>query len=276
MRGQITKIISNLYTVTTEENKVFSCHSRGKFRKENITPLVGDFVEFDNENNYILKILPRKNTLIRPMTVNIDQAIIVTSLRSPDFSSNLLDKLIALMEYYKVKPIICITKIDLVNESELKEYKRIFNYYKKIGYDVYYNNEIEKIKKVFAKKTTVFTGQTGAGKSTLLNKLDVNLHLETKEVSQALGRGRHTTRHVELINMYDGKVLDTPGFSSLSFSHIKKEEIKNLFIDFKNYPCIYKDCNHLGEEECNIKKALQKGHILSSRYENYIKIMKSR
>lgn len=136
MRGQITKIISNLYTVTTEENKVFSCHSRGKFRKENITPLVGDFVEFDNENNYILKILPRKNTLIRPMTVNIDQAIIVTSLRSPDFSSNLLDKLIALMEYYKVKPIICITKIDLVNESELKEYKKIFNYYKKIGYDV--------------------------------------------------------------------------------------------------------------------------------------------
>lgn len=276
MTGQITKIISNLYTVTTENGEKFNCHSRGKFRKENITPLVGDFVEFDNINNYILKILPRKNTLIRPMVANIDQAIIITSLKKPDFSTNLLDKLIATMEYYKVKPIICITKMDLLSKKELEHDKEILKYYEKIGYEVYYNNEVEKIKKLFKNKTTVFTGQTGAGKSTLLNKLDVKLNLETGEISLALGRGKHTTRYVELINMHSGKVLDTPGFSSLSFFHIEKQEIKNLFIEFKNYPCIYKDCNHIEEKECNVKKAVEEKKILESRYENYIKIIKSR
>lgn len=276
MTGQITKIISNLYTVTTIDGNTYNCHSRGKFRKEKIIPLVGDYVEFDNINNYILKILPRKNTLIRPMVCNIDQAIIITSLKNPDFSLNLLDKLIAIMEYYKVKPIICITKMDLINKEELNKIKQEIKYYNDIGYSVFYNDQIEEIKQIFKDKTTVFTGQTGAGKSTLLNRLDMNLNLETGEVSKALGRGRHTTRHVELINMYQGKVLDTPGFSSISFSHIPKEKIKDLFIEFKNYPCIYKDCNHIEEKECKIKEAVFNNNILKSRYENYIKIIQSR
>lgn len=276
MRGQITRIISNLYTVTGEDNNKYNCRARGKFRKENIIPLVGDYVTFSERDNYILEIEKRKNSLIRPQVANIDQAIIVTSLKTPDFQTNLLDKLIALMEYYKVEPIICITKMDLITEEELLNYKKIINYYEKIGYKVFYNDEIEELKKVFKDKTTVFTGQTGAGKSTLLNKLDLNLNLETGEVSIALGRGRHTTRHVELINIFGGKVLDTPGFSSLSFNHIEKDKIKDLFIEFNNYPCLYKDCNHDLEEECVIKENVKNNNILESRYENYLNIYKSR
>ena len=276
MTGQITKIISNLYTVTTSDGKKFDCHSRGKFRKLGITPLVGDYVTFNDSDKYITEILPRKNTLIRPMVANIDQAIIITSVKNPDFSTNLLDKLIAVMEYYKVKPIICITKMDLINETRKEEIIDTMSYYKKIGYKVFYNDQIEEIKKVFNNRTTVFTGQTGAGKSTLLNKLDKELNLKTGEISLALGRGKHTTRHVELISMLDGKVLDTPGFSSLSFDHIPKENIKDLFIEFKAYPCIYKDCNHIDEKECNIKKEVENKNILKSRYDNYKKIMESR
>ena len=171
LTGQITKILSNLYTVTVNDTK-YECHSRGKFRKEKVTPLVGDYVEFDEKKNYIMRILPRQNTLVRPMVANIDQAIIVTSLKVPDFSTDLLDKLIALMEYYKVKPIICITKMDLLQSKELEKYKNILAYYEKIGYSVYYNDNIFKIKEVFKGKTTVLAGQTGAGKSTFLNKLD--------------------------------------------------------------------------------------------------------
>ena len=273
--GQITKIVSNLYTVTVKDKK-YECHSRGKFRNDKIVPLVGDFVEFDEKNCYIMKILPRKNTLVRPTVVNIDQAIIVTSLKIPDFSTDLLDKLIALMEYYKVKPIICITKVDLIDDEELEHYNYILDYYKKIGYSVYYNDNLSQMKKIFKDKTTVLAGQTGAGKSTFLNKLDKSLNLKTGEVSTALGRGRHTTRHVELLNILDGKVLDTPGFSSISFEHVPKELIRDLFVEFKEYPCIYKDCSHIDEKECIVKKAVEKGEILSSRYDSYKNIMKSR
>ena len=275
MKGQITRIISNLYTVSVGEQK-YNCHSRGRFRKDKITPLVGDYVEFDEKNNYILDILPRKNTLLRPMVSNIDQAILVTSVKTPDFSTNLLDKLIATMEFYKIKPIVCITKMDLISEEEANKYREILKYYESLGYEVYYNDEIEKIKKVFQDKTTVFTGQSGAGKSTLLNRLNPDLDLKVGEVSIALGRGRHTTRHVELLRMFDGKILDTPGFSNISFSHIPKEQVKDLFIEFKNYPCIYRDCNHLEEKECIVKQMVKEGKILPSRYENYISIMKSR
>ena len=275
MKGQITRIISNLYTVSVG-NKKYDCRSRGKFRKEKITPLVGDYVEFDEKNNYILKILPRKNTLIRPMVSNIDQAILVTSVKEPDFSTNLLDKLIALMEYYKVKPIICVTKVDMLSKKEKEIYKELFDYYVSLGYPVYFNDEIEKIKKVFKEKTTVLTGQTGAGKSTLLNRLDSSLNLKTGEISMALGRGKHTTRHVELHNILGGKILDTPGFSNISFSHIPKENIKDLFVEFKKYPCMYKDCRHLDEHECIIKQSVIDKKILLSRYETYVNIMRNR
>lgn len=275
MQGQIVKILSNLYFVNNGK-KIYECHSRGKFRNQNITPVVGDYVIFDEQNNYILEILPRKNHLIRPLVSNIDQVFIVTSVKKPDFSTNLLDKLLTTLEYHEIIPIICITKWDLLNKTEKKELKKIIKYYKKLGYKVLKNTKIFKIKRLFKNKTTVFTGQTGSGKSTLLNRLNKNLHLETGEISEALGRGKHTTRHVELIEMYQGKVLDTPGFSSVDFQDMTKEEIRDTFIEFSKEECPYKNCMHLNEKECLVKKKVAAGEILASRYENYQKFLEKK
>lgn len=274
MKGQIVKILSNLYFVNCN-GLIIECHSRGNFRNRNIIPVVGDYCEIDVKAKYILEILPRKNFLIRPLVANVDQGLIVTSLKTPDFSTNLLDKLILIMELNKIKPIICITKEDIVDEKIKKEVKDILEYYKKIGYLVFYNYELEDIKKVFKDKTTVFTGQTGAGKSSLFNKLDPSLNFETGEVSDALGRGKHTTRFVELISLFGGKLVDTPGFSSIDLSIYKKEDIKNSFIEFNDYRCKYKDCNHINESvnECAVKKAVEENTILKSRYDDYIKFV---
>ena len=274
MKGKIIKCLSNDYTVLAD-NKTYVCKSRGKFRKLNITPLVGDNVIFDEQNNYILEILPRKNELVRPPVANIDQAILITSVKEPDFSSNLLDKLITIVEYNNVKPIICFTKTDLLTSEEKKEIETIYNYYKSIGYDVYYNYEIDEIKKIFKDKVSVFTGQTGAGKSTLLNKLDSNLNIKTGEISIALGRGKHTTRHTELINLCNGLVADTPGFSALSLDSLSKADIRDQFSEFNKYRdlCKYKDCMHDKEDHCMIKEKVNDKTILKSRYENYLKFI---
>jgi len=275
MEGQIVKILSNLYTVNSN-GKIYECHSRGKFRNNKITPMVGDYVKFDNENNYILEILPRRNELERPLVSNIDQGLIVTSLKGPDFSTNLLDKLLVVMEYHKIKPIICLTKNDLLNSNEKKEIKKYVKYYRSLGYKVLYNTNLFRIKRLFKDKTTVFTGQSGAGKSTLINKLDKKLNLETGEISKALGRGRHTTRFVQLIELFGGKVVDTPGFSMIEFNGMTDEDIRDSFIEFKKYPCPFKDCMHLTEKECRVKKEVDMGNILESRYEDYKKFISGR
>ena len=269
MKGQIIKISSDLHFISCE-NKVYPCKCRGIFRKEHITPVVGDYVLFSKEKSLIEEVLPRKNVFERPKVSNIDQAFLITSLRLPDFSTNLLDKFISLMEMNHVEPIICITKRDLMNQYELNKIEEILSYYKSIGYKVIYNTELDKIKELLRDKTSVFTGQTGAGKSTLLNKLNPDWNLETGEVSLALGRGRHTTRVVELFELCDGKVMDTPGFSSLEFRNYTKEDIKNSFIEFSKYPCPFKDCNHTNEKECAIKREVLANNILESRYLNYL------
>ena len=269
MEGQIIKISSDLYFVSYE-NKVYPCKCRGIFRKEHITPVVGDYVLFSKEKSLIEEVKTRKNIFERPKVSNIDQAFLITSLKLPDFSSNLLDKFIVLMEINHVKPIICITKSDLVSDDELKRIKEVLKYYIDLGYMVIYNTEIDKIKELLRNKTSVFTGQTGAGKSTLLNKLNPNWNLETGEVSIALGRGRHTTRVVELFEINGGKVMDTPGFSSLELSKYSNEDIKNAFIEFKKYPCPFKDCSHTNEKECVVKKEVFANNILESRYLNYL------
>lgn len=270
MRGQIVKILSNDYFVLCD-NDVFICKSRGRFRKDNITPLVGDYVLFDNKYNYILEILPRKNSLVRPAVANIDQSFVVTSFADPEFSSDLLDKFLVILEANNIEPIICFTKKDLLDRKSYKGYKKIVKYYNKIGYKVIFNDELRKIKKLFKNKTTVFTGQTGSGKSTLMNRLDKRLNFDTDETSKALGRGKHTTRHIELVALAGGKVLDTPGFSSIDISNIKN--IKDMFIEFKNYACPFKDCNHINEKKCEIINQVKQGNILNSRYENYKKFI---
>ncbi len=269
MKGQIIKISSDLYFVSYE-NEIYPCKCRGIFRKEHITPVVGDYVLFSKEKSLIEEVLPRKNVFERPKVSNIDQAFLITSLKLPDFSTNLLDKFISLMEMNHVEPIICITKEDLVSDNELNKIKGILKYYESIGYKVISNTEIDKIKKLLSNKTSVFTGQTGAGKSTLLNKINPNWNLETGEVSIALGRGRHTTRVVELFEICDGKVMDTPGFSSLEFKNYTKEDIKNSFVEFNKYPCPFKDCNHTNEKECVVKREVLANNILESRYVNYL------
>ena len=266
--GQIVKIISNLYTVKVDD-KFYECRARGKFRFDKETPLVGDFVEVDLNDNYIIKILERKNYLNRPQISNVDIALIVTSIKKPDLSYNLLDKLILVIKEKNIEPVICITKLDLVGFFKRGKYKKILKYYENIGIKVFYNNNLALLKKYLKGKVVVLTGQTGAGKSTLLNKLDVNLNLETKPISDALGRGVHTTRHTEIHEISGVYFADTPGFSSIDLNDITKENIINGFPEFLDYSCEFKNCSHIDEKTCEVKKAVEKGIILNSRYENY-------
>ena len=272
MQGTIVKQISNDYTVKLDDNTLVVCKARGKFRNLHLTPLVGDKVIIDYQNKYIMEILPRTNELIRPSIANVDQAVIITSVHIPNFSSNLLDKLLTIIEYNNIKPIICFTKLDLIDDEYRKEID--INYYRRIGYDVYLNTD-EKIKDIFKNKVTVFAGQSGAGKSTLLNHLDETLNIATADVSAKLGRGRHTTRHVELLPVLGGLIADTPGFSSLDFIGMKNSDIRDSFIEFNQYrdKCEYKDCMHNSEADCEIKRQVESGNILSSRYENYLKFI---
>ena len=269
MKGQIVKISSDLYFVSCED-AVYPCKCRGIFRKEHITPVVGDYVLFSKEKKLIEEVLPRRNCFLRPKVSNIDQAILITSLKYPDFSLNLLDKFLVLMEIHHVVPIICITKEDLVSTSELEVIQNILEYYKKIGYQVLYHTELESLREILKGKTSVFSGQTGAGKSTLLNCLNPDWNLKTGEISYALGRGRHTTRVVELFDYLGGKVVDTPGFSSLDFQGVSTEEIRNAFPEFVANPCPFKDCSHTKEKECVVRKQVLENNILKSRYENYL------
>lgn len=274
MEGRIIKNISNDYVVKVD-NKLYTCKPRGKFRISNLTPLVGDIVEIDNNNNYIIDIKKRKNSLIRPSVSNIDKAIIVTSVK-PKLDTNLLDKLLVLTMYNNIEPVICFTKLDLLNLEELKEINSIINYYESIGYVTVKNTEIDKIKSILKNNLSVFVGQSGAGKSSLLNKLDSKLELKTNEISKALGRGKHTTRHVELFEVCEGLVVDTPGFSSLDLCSLSNMDIRdNMKEMFDNLDkCKYRDCMHYKEDGCYVKSLVDDNVILKSRYDNYISFLR--
>lgn len=273
MIGRIIKIVSNDYTVKCEDGNTYICKARGVFRNKKITPLVGDFVKITKEKNLIEEIMKRKNELIRPPVSNIDIALVVTSAKEPDFSSNLLDKMIDIIEFNNIIPVICISKYDLLDNT--KEMDEIVAYYKKIGYKVFINTQIEEIKKIFKDNVTILTGQTGVGKSSLINKLEKSMDLKTGEISKALGRGKHTTRHTELFELFDGYVADTPGFSSLNFIGMNKEDIRDNFIEFNEYKdkCKYRDCMHVNEDDCEIKRRVSNNEILKSRYDNYVKFI---
>lgn len=273
MEGLITKILSDKCYVKCDK-EVVVCGLRGIFRAQKLLPLVGDKVIINKEKKVIEKILPRKNTIRRPAVSNITQGLIVASVKKPDLDTNLIDKILVELEFNSIKPVICFTKLDLLNEEELNNTLEIINYYRSL-YPVYLNSEINDIKKIFKDEITVFIGQTGAGKSTLLNKLDANLSLKTGEISDALGRGKHTTRHVEIIEMLDGMLLDTPGFSALEFPNMMQNEIRDAFIEFNKYPCPYRDCMHIKEEDCNVKKAVENGDIKEFRYQNYLDLVKT-
>ncbi|MCI8393917.1 MAG: ribosome small subunit-dependent GTPase A [Bacilli bacterium] len=271
--GRIIRIISNLYTVQIDE-KIIECHARGKFRREKCIPCVGDYCEVDFENQYIMKILPRKNHLTRPRIANVDIALIVTSWKEPQFSYYLLDKLLTLVILNHIEPVLCFTKLDLMKKEEEKEWKKIKEEYEKIGISIFTNEEISRLKEKLTQKVVVVTGQTGAGKSTLLNRFAPNLKLKTNPISKALNRGVHTTRHTELFKIDSCYIADTPGFSALDLSEYHLAEIKNSFWEFGDISCKYRDCNHIKENECGVKEAVQTGQISTHRYESYRDLIK--
>lgn len=268
MKGKIIKIISNLYTVQAN-GKEYECRARGKFRNDKITPLVGDNCHIDPENNYILEIEKRTNSLERPAVANVDYAVILTSIVKPNLSLNLLDKMLSIIILNKIKPIICFSKLDLATSQEKKTIKKLSKYYRKLDILVISNKQVGKLKKILKGSVAVFTGQTGAGKSTLLNKIDKSLELKTGEISEALGRGKHTTRHVELFAVAGCYLVDTPGFSALDLNNFSQEEIKSSFPEFSLYQCQFPNCMHVNEKKCAVKEAVAQNKILKSRYDNY-------
>lgn len=269
LEGKIIKNISDTYTVKTEKG-MFLCKARGKFRNMGLTPLVGDNVKIDNLNNYIIEIEERKNELERPKISNVNIALIVASLKKPDLSYHLLDKEISSIILAKIKPVICFTKLDLITKEELKKLKKIQKYYERIGIPTFTNQNINKLVHYLKNQYVVLTGQTGAGKSSLINKIDAQKNLKVGEISEALGRGKHTTRHTEFFEVKNIWIADTPGFSSLEFKNYTKEEIRDSFKEFANSKCEYKNCMHEKEENCEVKRKVDKGIILKSRYENYL------
>jgi len=269
MDGKITRIISNLYTVTAGD-LVIGCQARGKFRKMGMSPMVGDNVVINPKTNTIELIYPRKNKLKRPVVANVDVAIIVTSVKKPNLDLNLLDKFISIVTYNDIEPVICFTKIDLLDDLEKEKIDNLRKYYEMIGIKTIYNTEKTDIKKICEDKVVVLAGQTGAGKSTLLNNIDESLHIATNAISESLGRGKHTTRHVELYPVGSGYMVDTPGFSALDVKEIPKENLKFTFKEFLNYECKFRDCMHHKEKNCGVKDAVKEKMILQSRYNNYL------
>jgi len=268
MIGTIIKNISNDYTVISQ-NQLYICKPCGKLRNQKKIPLVGDQVTFDQENNYILDIHKRKNELIRPPIANIDQAIIVTSVKKPDFDSYLLDKTLTIISYNNITPVIYFSKLDLLTDSELQEMQEIINYYQQIGY--YVATTIPELTKIINHKIVVLTGQSGAGKSTLLNKINPSLNLKTDEISLALGRGKHTTRHTELYDIDGTFIVDTPGFSKIDFIDMSSTDIRDNMKEMFDHlhECKYSDCMHITEDGCAITNLLNNNQILQSRYLNY-------
>lgn len=279
LTGRITKALSGFYYVTTQDHVTYQTRARGVFRNQNITPVVGDYVEFsveDDQDGTVTKIFDRKNQMERPPVSNIDTGFIITSAVEPTLSKKLLDRTLVLLESLHIRPIIYITKMDLADDTTKEEIFKLKSYYESIGYIFEYNltGDVDKelFKELINEDAVVFMGQSGVGKSTLLNKLDPTLDLKTGEISTALGRGRHTTRHVELVPIFNGYIADTPGFSSLELGDIEKEELTQYFPEFwtRRTECKFNGCMHNKEPKCAVKEAVKSGEIAEHRYQNYL------
>lgn len=282
MQGKIIKGIAGFYYVHTAESKVYECKAKGAFRKEKIKPLVGDNVEIDiiDENKLtgtISEILPRKNTLIRPAVANIDQALVIFAAVQPKPNLNLLDRFLIMMEQQGIPAVICFNKQDLAEEHELA---KLYETYKATGYRILFvsaskKEGIDHIMEVLDGKTSTVAGPSGVGKSSLINLLAPNANMETGEISKKIERGRHTTRHAELICIREGTyIMDTPGFSSLSVDGFEKEDLWRYFPEFVQYEerCRFAGCSHINEPDCGVREALAEGKISTVRYEDYVEI----
>jgi ribosome biogenesis GTPase len=283
VKGKIIKGIGGFYYVHVTGKGVFECRARGILRKEKIKPLIGDNVEISLEDEAekignIERIIERDNYLIRPTVANLDQAVIVFSVSQPEPTFNLLDRFLVMIENKGINSIICFNKTDLLPDEEVQA---IAEKYERIGYTVASTNSknsqgIADLKALLYGKTTVFAGPSGVGKSSILNLIQDELVLETGDISEKIGRGKHTTRHATLICFdNDSYVVDTPGFSSLTVEDMTPDRLRYYFREFEVYEpqCKYTGCNHLEEPECGIKDAVEAGDISESRYASYTQLM---
>ena len=279
MQGKIVKGISGFYYVHVAGTGIYECKAKGAFRNQKIKPLVGDNVEIavideENKKGNVEKILPRQNELIRPAVSNIDMALVIFAAAKPDPNFNLLDRFLCMMEYQHVPVTICFNKCDLATEEQKKELEDI---YKPAGYPVIFTSakkeiHLEELKERLMGKTTTVAGPSGVGKSSLINKLQDSVYMETGSISEKIERGKHTTRHSEIIPLgNDAYIMDTPGFSSMDVPGFEKEDLWTCYPEFLPHEpyCKFQGCSHISEPNCGVKDALAEGQISPIRYENY-------
>ena len=282
MQGKIIKGIAGFYYVNVVESGVYECKAKGVFRKEKIKPLVGDNVRIEildeeNKTGNIVEIFPRKNELIRPAVANIDQALVVFAVTKPTPHFNLLDRFLVMMERKEIPVVLCFNKKDIATSPEIAELEAI---YEKCGYPIVFTSaleqeNIEEIRRLLLKKTTAIAGPSGVGRSSLINLLQNQVQMETGTISRKIERGKHTTRHSELIAVdADSYIMYTPGFSSLYVNDFEKEELKYYFREFASYEgqCRFQGCDHVHEPGCAVKEALEEGKIHPVRYKNYLEM----
>jgi ribosome biogenesis GTPase len=283
MKGKIVKGIAGFYYVHTDGadtiGRIYECKAKGVFRKDKKKPLVGDDVEMDvldeeNLKGNITEILPRHSELIRPAVANVDQAVVIFAITKPQPNFNLLDRFLIMMGQQKLPCIICFNKLDIDGNNDGEKYSEI---YKSCGYHTILvsageGTNIEELKKLLKGKTTTVAGPSGVGKSSIVNCLQSGIVMETGAISEKIERGKHTTRHSELIAIEkDTYILDTPGFSSLGLFDIEKEELSGYYPEFAKYEkyCKFGGCAHISEPVCGVKDAVDEGKISDMRYENY-------
>lgn len=280
MQGKIIKGIAGFYYVHVEKTGVFECRAKGIFRKEKIKPLVGDNVEIDiinmeEKTGNIKEICARKNALIRPAVANVDQALVIFAADKPKPNFNLLDRFLIMMEQQAIDTVICFNKQDLVGPEEVE---RLKENYQSCGYQVLFasakNQEgIEEIGRILEQKTTTVAGPSGAGKSSMINLIQPEAEMETGTISEKIERGRHTTRHSQLIHVKEQTyIVDTPGFSSMYLTDLEAQDLRLYFREFYEYQseCRFQGCSHIHEPDCRVKQALKEGRISPIRYENYV------
>lgn len=282
MQGKIVKGISGFYYVHVVESGIYECKAKGIFRQQKMKPLVGDDVEIDiiseeKKTGNVAAILPRKNALIRPAVANVDQALLIFAAASPNPNFNLLDRFLVMMGRQDVPVILCFNKCDLITEEQKQEIEAI---YEASGCKILFVSAkkelgLNALQEILEGKTTTVAGPSGVGKSSLINLLAPEACMETGEISKKIERGRHTTRHAELIQLKgDGYIMDTPGFSSLYLPEMEKEELQDCYPEFAAFEpyCRFQGCSHISEPDCGVKEALSEGKIHPVRYENYCQL----
>ena len=280
MQGKIIKGIAGFYYIYAEDGNIYECKAKGIFRKDNFKPLVGDNVEItvlneEEKEGRVTSILPRRNSLIRPAVANVDQAFLIFAMENPKPNFLLLDRFLIMMKQQEIPAVICFNKKDV---GEKEEMEKLYEIYTGCGYRVvlsstYEGEGMDEIHEILKGKTTVVAGPSGVGKSSITNCMQGEVQMETGEISKKLKRGKHTTRHSQVIPVEKNTFLvDTPGFSSLYLTDMKEEELRDYFPEFVMYEpqCRFQGCMHIHEPGCAVKKALSEGKISQQRYDNYL------